>query len=566
MITVLTDHHKKVEVTAQVKNQHATYMLNTRPVKVRLHIKECPRGFNFSVPSTEPRCIDELYAKGFNRCDVHENKAYIERRAPKWLGYYTSPKDPNISGFIAYDRCPLDYCIGGPTVNISTNSTHFSQDEQCAHNRSGILCGQCQPGLSIGLGPLTCINCTHNATFKLIAWSVAFPILGLLMVMVLLFMDLTITQGTMSELLFYANTFFIYKASLLYANVPDDGISYQQLLDLSINIINLNFWHNACFFNGLTLTGRTWLQFLLVVYLWLITSGIVLLCRKSAWVSSRIGPKAVPVLATILLLSFSPLNLSILYSLTFASIKFPDSSSMQLVMLFDGNVPYFRGKHVPLFIAGCVFALLSFGLTITLLCVQPLQRYSHLKVFRWANTLKPLFDAYTCPHIIKPHCRFWNGFLLLVRMSLYVCFIVATEYVHFIIGVLCVLVLAVGWASGGVYTKHHLNVLSSFYIMNIGVLSIATHFMCTSTKYSSQPAQEQHYRAVTTIGSSISTSVALAVLLATIACHTIAQLRRSNCHALGSARRICQASMRRIRGPSVRPLREYVVASSDSEE
>ena len=48
-----------------------------------------------------------------------------------------------------HDNCPYDYC------QVDNNSQAFKlefPDDQCAFNRSGILCGACQENLSQVLG------------------------------------------------------------------------------------------------------------------------------------------------------------------------------------------------------------------------------------------------------------------------------------------------------------------------------------------------------------------------------------------------------------------------------
>lgn len=327
--SVYTDKPDEVEIAVEVKNQHATYRLNLRPVSIKLHIRDMPLGFNFSWSSNHSySCISKpnIMQQGF-KCEVHKNQAYIRRPKPKWIGYYKHPDHPRSkSGFITYHRCPLDFCVLNDS-NIQTNDTTFSQDKQCMYNRSGILCGQCQPGYSIGMGPLRCIDCSRHSLAKTVGLSVAFLVGGLLMVIFLLLVDFTLTQGTMSELLFYANTFFIYKAALLPVGIAKSTLaSYKGVLEMFVNIINLMYWHNSCFYNGLDLVGRTWLQFLLVVYLWLITSGIVWLCRKSAWLANQIGSKAVPVLASSLLLSTKPQH-SVLPDLCFHGVPWSRESS-----------------------------------------------------------------------------------------------------------------------------------------------------------------------------------------------------------------------------------------------
>ena len=48
--------------------------------------------------------------------------------------------------------CPTDYCkcvSDGDLPGCVFNPDRI--DDQCDHNRTGVLCGQCQRGLSVGL-------------------------------------------------------------------------------------------------------------------------------------------------------------------------------------------------------------------------------------------------------------------------------------------------------------------------------------------------------------------------------------------------------------------------------
>ena len=53
-------------------------------------------------------------------------------------------------------NCPFDYCLLHPSyLNLST------LDLQCRFNRSGVLCGQCQHGLSAVFGSSRCKHCSN---------------------------------------------------------------------------------------------------------------------------------------------------------------------------------------------------------------------------------------------------------------------------------------------------------------------------------------------------------------------------------------------------------------------
>ena len=100
-------------------------------------------------------------------------------------------------------------------------------------------------------------------------------------------------------------------------------------------------------------------------------------------------------------------------------------------------------------------------------CIR-LQACSNRKGFRWFNKFKPLLDAYYAPY--KKGTRFWAGFLLIVRISLYAVYtqsenLSALPYVFSAIAVL-------SWLMKGIYVKTYLDFLEASFIFNITVLSI----------------------------------------------------------------------------------------------
>ena len=100
--------------------------------------------------------------------------------------------------------------------------------------------------------------------------------------------------------------------------------------------------------------------------------------------------------------------------------------------------------------------------------------------------LKPFFDAYTSPHVIKHRYRFWTGLLLLFRMINTISFALishSNEYKHFGIEVIliCFLITNLMACFGGVYTKKWLYALNSSFYINLTLLSLATFYSVTKT-------------------------------------------------------------------------------------
>ncbi len=144
--------------------------------------------------------------------------------------------------------------------------------------------------------------------------------------------------------------------------------------------------------------------------------------------------------------------------------------------MYDPNVEFFTGKHIPLVFVGITFGILTLAYTLVLLLIQPLQKYSHLCCLSWVAKLKPFIDAYTAPHIIKDHCRYWEGLLLLFRLIIAVAVAVNTKssmiFNLSVIVFMCILLLTITWCVGGVYKKTYLNVLNASCIFNLAILAL----------------------------------------------------------------------------------------------
>ena len=150
--------------------------------------------------------------------------------------------------------------------------------------------------------------------------------------------------------------------------------------------------------------------------------------------------------------------------------------------LYDANIDYLMGKHIPLFlVAILVFFFLFLPYTLLLVFGQWLQAISHLRVFSWANNarLKPFMDSYHAPY--KGKHRYWPGLLLMLRFVLLLVFAVKPLQDPSI----TLLAIQVGagilqlwaWISGGVYRNWCLDLLEGSFALNLIILAAATMFV-----------------------------------------------------------------------------------------
>ena len=142
-------------------------------------------------------CIHQkLYSGVFCNFD----KYHITKTKQLWL---SAPREHTTEDnkVIIHDFCPYGYCI--QLANNETLSFHLeSPDDQCAFNRSGVLCGACQKNLSQVLGTSRCRACSNYMIFALVPGVL---ITGVFLIGFLMFLNITVSTGTINGLILYAN-------------------------------------------------------------------------------------------------------------------------------------------------------------------------------------------------------------------------------------------------------------------------------------------------------------------------------------------------------------------------
>ena len=326
---------------------HATKPLvySNNPVYVNISLLPCPPGFMLTTDSWFKCDCDQLLQK-MHRIQCHIQDQTIGRSGLLWVGMIQD--DNGTNGTVAISEyCSLDYCD-----EEDSNVTLSEPDSQCKYKHSGTLCGGCQPGLSLALGSAQCLQCSN----KYLALLIPLTLVGPVLVFFAKLLDLTISQGTLNGLIFYAN---IVKANE-YIFLPQGQTNP---LTVFIAWLNLDLGVETCLFQGLTAYSKTWLQFVFPFYIWSI-AGLIILARYSDRVAKVMGNNSVPVLATLFLLSYAKLLRTIITALSYTMVY--TSHGPKAVWTADGNVDYLGPQHAPLFTTA-VAVLLFLWLPYTLL-------------------------------------------------------------------------------------------------------------------------------------------------------------------------------------------------------
>ena len=434
-----------------------TYNYWHHSVNINLTLAPCPPGFTLSMYPFQCTCTPAL-KRAKILCNI--NTKSIHKPNNYWIGV-TSTNGTNDA--VVHPHCPYDFCKSGP-MNLNLEYPN----EQCQYNRSGILCGNCQNGSSLTLGTSQCLQCTNVYLLLIIPFAVA----GIVVVAILIMCNFTVSVGTINGLIFYANIVRINQEILFPATANGP---YSHILTTFIAWLNLDLGIETCFWDGLDAYGKVWLQLIFPVYIWALIGAIIVLSDRYTTAARLSGRNAVPVLATLFLFSYAKLLRVVVAALAYTTLEYPDGTVVT-VWLYDGNVKYFDGKHIPLFlVALAILLFLSTPYTVVLLFAQCLQK-SHSRVLFWVRRMKPLFDSYIGTY--KDKHRYWTGVLLVARAVLILVYALTSlgdPAVNLLSTITVILSLTVvNLAIGGAYKQWILTLLEQSFLLNLCILSAAT--------------------------------------------------------------------------------------------
>ena len=355
-----------------------------------ISLKTCPPGFllNGTIGSCECRSfLDTIDVS----CD--RNTKILKPKRLNWIGLIrnSSVADEHI-GFAPF--CPTTYCNSSSSLNVSIRNTSL-----CLNNRAGVLCGECQPGYSITLGPHMCMICSSYWLFIIVLY---FGV-GLLAVLLMFLLKLTLHLGTIGGLIFYANIF-----AVTYL-VPTQTF----LIPFTEPIFLLNLGHSfpSCFFNGMTMSIKMGLQYAYAFYLWLIVAVVLLIAHCSFRATRVLMQSSVQVLITLIHLSFSRMLITDIEVFSSSTIITEDRE--YLVWLADGNVQF--GKTIGHIVLLCGATLVAALVIFPYLLLGTLGSFG-LR-YQWVNKLRPFIDAIHGPY--KDNRRYWFGMRLILLVIVY---------------------------------------------------------------------------------------------------------------------------------------------------
>ena len=355
------------------------------------YITQLPCPIGFIKIKGECQCDSSLTEYNIE-CDI--NDQITLRPANSWICATTHN---NLYTYHISLHCPFHYCLPQSShLNLPTPNS------QCQFNRSGVLCGYCQQGLSTIFSSSYCHHCNSIYLLLIIPIGTA----GLLLVIVLFILNLTVTDGTISGFILYVNIISI-NTPMFFPNINHFTPTYS-----FISLANLDLGIQTCFYNGMDDYAKMWLQLAFPFYLIFIATLIIITSRYSTTIQRLTARRALPVLATLFLWSYTKI-LRIVSSVLFSysTITHLPSKHTTLVWSVDANIPLFGARFILLFIVCLILFLILVTFNVILLFTRTLSR------FRFVSKSKPLLNAYQGPY--KDKFYYWSGLQFLIRVAFF---------------------------------------------------------------------------------------------------------------------------------------------------
>ena len=348
----------------------------------------CPTGFTLLKSDGLCQCDPVLLAPiaSIKVCNINEQT--ILRQPNSWI---TGTTVNNSHTYNVSSSCPFDYCSPHSSYINPSNP-----DSQCQFNRTGVLCGQCQQGLSAVLGSSQCKMCSSIYLLLVIPIAVA----GIALVIVLFVLNLTVTDGDINAFLLYVN--------ILSINTPVFFPKERFIKYALVSLANLDLGIETCFYDGMDDYAKMWLQLTFPAYLILIATTLIMASRYSIRIQRLTARRALPVLATLFLLSYTKVlrTISSVLFFYFEIISLP-SEDTTIVWSVDTSAPLFGIKFTLIFVVSLFLFLILLFFNIILVFTRI------LSYFKCINRFKPMLDAYQGPY--KDKYYYWTGLQLVMR-------------------------------------------------------------------------------------------------------------------------------------------------------
>ena len=487
---------------------------------VRVSLLHCPPGYFLHVEDNDIRqCECAAYYRnhaytGMERCNSTLFQAYIMRGY--WAGY-PSAKDITPDG-LHTAPCPLGFCSYElqstsnmyllPNVTSGRGLNNFI----CGKERTSVLCGKCQEGLSVHYHSRQ-YKCSQSGQCHL---GLLYYILSELVPLVVLFttviaFDICFTSGTTNGFVFFSQVLDSLSVDAKGAVCFPSGVDKLKVgYNIIYGLFNFDFF-SAEFLSFCLWKGAAVLDVLAFKYVTTLLAFGLVLCLVATM--RRWNCKAISSLKRKVTTKNSVINgLSAFLVMCYAQctrVSFQILTPVTLMgkggqpgpqVSFFGGIPYLGKDHLPYAIPACFCLAVIVIIPPLLLLVYPL----HFQILAYcglsesktitfisipAVKLKPLLDSFQ--GCFKDKLRFFAGLYFVYRFAILAAyaFSMSTLQFYIIVEVLVIVMLGIHAVAQPYETRQH-NIIDALIFVNIALINGFTIYNYSRSSDTSDRATE----------------------------------------------------------------------------
>ncbi len=469
-------------------NTNNTLRLFLRPLNVYKSVKQsiiltiidCPNGFSFignkGICGCSP-AVNEYYKRfsldGY--CYITTGVIHIPSLlVHPWLGHlqiHIGNDTYNI--FIIAYTCPVEFCRsreqyssfkvtkGSESIELFNKSANPQTLSVCRDSRRGLLCGECDEGLSVVFGSGDCKKCSNSWLATIALYAVVGPVVIFLMFR----FQLTLTGGTLNGIIFYAQMANVGVLQMLKL-YSERNNPFASFLSIFLSLLNFDLGFPLCFYNGMNELWKTGLLLVFPLYLLSIAGFLIILSHHSSRLSNRIANSSVQVLTTVVHVSLSKLLITIIDVFTPVMLHYDSPENNTRVWYRNGNIAFsFQEQGL--------ITLMAFTIVITSVFLVP---YMCLLVggkwlIRSSLGDKYFRSAYESIHApFREKRRYWFLARFFLLITVYLIFAIFRRYNPFLMNVISLPLLIIF-----LFLQLHLrpfknkfiNILDSFVLVDL---------------------------------------------------------------------------------------------------
>ena len=474
--------------------------------RLNVALTECPPGF--VIKKDECVCSAQIQDDHYNsilHCNSESMTSFISFGF--WVGYMPEPGEKAGEDNLYTAMCPLGYCRDSNKdknifrIELPGEASEELLDEYIcgSQKRTGILCGDCVDNHSIYFHSWN-YKCGHS---ELCDYGVLFYFLSEILPITLAFsviiiLGIDFTSGKFNGLILFAqltqSLSIMANGAIIYSNT--EKIFY----DISVIFygpFNLNFfkidWLSFCIFKGATFLTIIFMEFLTLVYAFLLVISLVYLmrsrcCYKLHIACFRIGltktASLTKGLTAFFIICYSQATRLCYQVLNVGLLKGKGEKHLDSLRIFRmGSLEYFSGLHIPFTIGAILILLTVVLIPPILLLVYPImyrilpenfQKKKPVQIVLYRiEKYRPLFDSFQ--GCFQDKHRYFVGIHFLYRSAFITVFaFISTRLVIFTINEIIAIVVLFLHLWMQPYKKARHNLIDGLLYLLIAIINMLT--------------------------------------------------------------------------------------------